>query len=295
MAVKPQLLVLQGLPGSGKTTYAKDLVERHGYVRVNKDDLRAMMDNSKHSKNNEKRVIRVRDTVVADALANGKNVVVDDTNFFPQHVIDLQNIASNLDASFKVTFVDTPLEKCLENNRNRTDKKPVPEDAIMNMYNRYLKKEQKAEEDEEDSELPECIIVDIDGTLAHIDPDNSRSHYDANNAHKDLLDDAVSAVVGMAFDHGYQVFIFSGRGINEGEREVTEKWLNDMGVPFDELYMREVNDDQPDERLKSDFYFNHVKRRFKVKFVIDDRPKVCRMWRELGLKTFQVGDPHYEF
>jgi hypothetical protein len=29
--------------------------------------------------------------------------------------------------------------------------------------------------------------------------------------------------------------------------------------------------------------------------VIDDRPKVCRMWRSLGLSVFQVGNPDYEF
>lgn len=39
----PKLLVLKGLPASGKSTYAKELVNK-GWKRVNKDDLRAMID-----------------------------------------------------------------------------------------------------------------------------------------------------------------------------------------------------------------------------------------------------------
>ena len=38
-----KLLMLKGLPASGKSTYAKELVKEQGFVRANKDDLRAML------------------------------------------------------------------------------------------------------------------------------------------------------------------------------------------------------------------------------------------------------------
>src|SRR5207245_9019847 len=47
-----KLLLLKGLPASGKSTYAKELVLK-GWKRVNKDDLRAMIDNGKWSHSNE--------------------------------------------------------------------------------------------------------------------------------------------------------------------------------------------------------------------------------------------------
>ena len=81
----PKLLVLRGLPGSGKTTYARDLVDKLGYVRVNKDDLRKMLHNGQHSQSKEEMVLEIRDLIVINALKEGKNVVVDDTNIHPKH------------------------------------------------------------------------------------------------------------------------------------------------------------------------------------------------------------------
>lgn len=291
MDYKPTLEVLQGLPGSGKTTHARKLVQQGNWVRVNKDDLRAMMDDSVHSKANEKRVIRTRNTIVMDALANGKNVVVDDTNFAPVHVKDLKALADNFDANFHVTFIDTPVEDCLARNAKR--EKPVPDGVIWDMYNKYLAPKKVEKEVESDEELDEAIIVDVDGTLAHIGGDNPRNIYDASRAMEDSLDDAVSNVVAMAYKHGYKVIVLTGR--HSGHLEVTKDWLNANGVQYDEIYSRQEGDKRPDTDVKKELYDTHIKGRFNVKYVIDDRPSVCRMWRELGLFTFQVGDPHVEF
>lgn len=289
MDYKPTLEVLQGLPGSGKTTHAKKLVQQGNWVRVNKDDLRAMMDESVHSKANEKRVIRTRNTIVIDALANGKNVVVDDTNLASTHVKDLSALAENFDANFHITFFDTPVEECIRRNAKR--EKPVPESVIWDMYNKYLKKPEKKVEVNED--LDECIIVDIDGTLAHISGDNPRNIYDASRAMEDSLDDAVSNVVAMAYQNGYKVVIFTGR--HSGHLEVTKDWLKANGVNYDEIYSRQEGDKRPDTEIKEELYRKHIEGKYNVKYVIDDRPSVCRMWREIGLFTFQVGDPHAEF
>ena len=59
-----KLLMLRGLPASGKSTYAKELADK-GWIRVNKDDLRAMLNNSNWSKGNEKRVLKLRDDIIA--------------------------------------------------------------------------------------------------------------------------------------------------------------------------------------------------------------------------------------
>jgi predicted kinase len=68
-----KLLMLKGLPASGKSTYAKKLAQ-DGYVRVNKDDLRAMLHAGKWSKINEKQVLATRDQIVRDSLFAGKSV-----------------------------------------------------------------------------------------------------------------------------------------------------------------------------------------------------------------------------
>lgn len=288
----PKILMLKGLPASGKSTYARELVEQ-GYVRVNKDELRAMMHNSKFSKNNERDVLFMRDTIVKDSVIAGKNVVVDDTNFEAKHQIKLKEIADDLNATLEVLFIDTPLEECISRNERRANKVPIS--VITSMYNRHITALRTPKKEEKNEDFEECVIVDIDGTLAHLAVDSPRDIYDASRAMEDSLDDAVSSVVAMAYDHGYKVIVLTGRGLKEGHLEVTKSWLDVNGVNYDEIYSRQVGDDRPDTEVKAELYSKHIKNRYNVKYVIDDRPSVCRMWRSLGLFTFQVGDVHHEF
>lgn len=135
--VKPKLVILQGLPASGKTTYAKTLVEK-GYKRVNKDDIRAMVDSGVYSKSNEKLILEIRDSIIDLALSQGKNVVVDDVNFGADHISTLSFIAKVNEAEAAVCFINTPLDVCIERNSKRTKNK-VPREAINNFYEKFIK------------------------------------------------------------------------------------------------------------------------------------------------------------
>lgn len=282
---RPHLLMLQGLPGSGKTTMARSLVDTRQAVRVNKDDLREMLHNGIHSKSSEKEVLALRDKIVVDTLSRNKTIIVDDTNFAPYHEIILREIAKNMGVPFVKHFVDTPLEDCLIRNKQR--EKPVPESVITDMYEKYLapktlvKLPEYAEEEKD-----EAIIVDVDGTLAHIGGDNPRNPYDASRAMEDTLDDAVSIITAMAYSHGYKVIILTGR--TAAHRQVTEEWLEANGVEYDELYTRADGDKRQDSIVKEELYHTHVAPRYKVKFVLDDRDQVVEMWRSIGLKCLQV-------
>ena len=275
---KPMIMMLKGLPASGKTTYAETLVD-DGWLRVNKDDLRAMLNNGRWSKSNEGFVLSLRDEIIIRGLVSGKNVVVDDTNLNPKHAIQLRSIAEDFDADFEEKFFDVPLEVCVSRNEARYDS--VPTKVILNMYERYLKPPTPVIEYDDNKE--ECIIVDVDGTLAHI---VDRNPYDASRAMNDELDDAVSVITGMAYSHGYKVIILTGR--NAEHRQVTEDWLELMGVPYDELYTRAEGDTRKDSIIKEELFRAHIEPRFNVKFVLDDRNSVVDMWRSIGLKCLQV-------
>lgn len=284
-----KLLMMYGLPGSGKTTQAKELEKEGTHVRVNKDDIRKEYFPD-WTRKNEKEVIYIEDSEIIAELREGNNVVVDDTNLHPKHETRLKKIAADEGAEFESMFIDTPLEICIRRNNKRD--RPVPLEAIISMYNKYIApiKEKHVEYDDN---LDEAIVVDIDGTLAHIDSDNGRSPYDASRAMEDRLDDAVSVISSLCYQHGYRVIILTGR--HSGHLGVTKEWLAEKQVDYDEIYCREEEDTRPDWIVKEELFDEHIRDKYNVKFVIDDRPSVCRMWRSLGLKVLQVGEPHVEF
>lgn len=277
-----KLLMLKGLPASGKSTYAKELVSK-GWKRVNKDDLRAMIDSSKWSKENEKNIIEARDLLVIQYLDSGFNVVVDDTNFADIHAETLAEIADNCDndVTFEVMFIDTPLIECIRRDALRGDKS-VGDKVIMGMYTRYV--EPMIEKPEYKSELSDAYIVDIDGTLAHM---TNRSPYDYTKVSDDSLDENVASIVRLLHDSGKKIIIVSGRSNVCGQDTID--WLKKNTIDYYELHMRKEGDSRRDTEVKAEIYTNHIEGKYNVLGVFDDRDQVVAMWRGLGLKVYQVG------
>lgn len=275
-----KLIMLKGLPASGKSTWAKEQVcAGHGRVkRVNKDDLRAMIDNSAHSKDRENQILHIRDYLVEMWLENGFDVIVDDTNFAPSHETRLKELAANHKAKFEVKFFNVSLSECLKRNRERGG--IVPDRAIRDMYNKYLRKAPTYKEFNRDKEA--CIICDIDGTLAHM---SGRSPYDWKRVGEDSADEPIINLLHMIKDKVH-IILLSGR---DGScRKETIKWLEDYEIPFDDLHMRQAGDNRKDHLVKRDLYDYHIEPYFEVQFVLDDRDQVVDMWRSLGLKCLQV-------
>jgi predicted kinase len=88
------LYITIGLPASGKSTWAKKLVHDNPgqYKRVNKDDLRAMLDVSHFTNGNEQFVMDTQMFIISEALKQGKNVIVDDTNLSFKHQERFENL-----------------------------------------------------------------------------------------------------------------------------------------------------------------------------------------------------------
>ena len=281
-----KLLMLKGLPASGKSTYAKELEATGEWVRVNKDDIRKEFFPD-YTFKNEKEVVYMEDAEIIAELRDGNNVVVDNTHFNPKHQVRLEKIAKDAGAEFELLFIDTPFEECIKRNKKRPNS--VPLEVIMNMYRQYIAPlREKAIE--YDDNLEEAIIVDVDGTLAHI---TDRNPYDASRALDDTLDDAIGAIVPMVYRHGYKVIVLTGR--HSGHLDITKEWLAKHGIDYDEIYCRQEEDKRPDYIVKREIFEQEIAGRYNIKFVIDDRPSVARMWRSIGLKVLQVGDVHDEF
>lgn len=269
--------MMSGLPGSGKSTIAKKMVEEEGFKRINKDDLRAMIDASKWSKLNEKNIIEARDLLVINCLDGGYNVVVDDTNLDSSHRDALIEIAGNCDAEFEEIFVDTPVMVCIERDAKRGEK-AVGAEVIMRMYNQYIFKKALYNPD-----LPQCFIIDIDGTLAKM---NGRSPYDYTRVKEDSLNEDVANILDcIRLNKDYKIFIFSGR--QASCKEDTIDWLDFHNIPYDGLFMRAADDKRKDSEVKKELYEANIEDKYNVVAVFDDRNQVVDLWRSLGLTCLQ--------
>lgn len=287
-----KLIMTVGIPASGKSTWAKEeVLKGRGRVkRVNKDDLRAMIDNKQWSKDNEKNIIAIRDDIIEHYLTGEFTVIVDDTNFSAKHQIRLEEIAEKYGAEFEVKdFTHVPLATCILRNSKREN--PVPENTIRSMFNTFVKKKGDVAQYTPpvfNPDLPDCIIVDIDGTLAHM---NGRSPYDYSKVSTDILDETVVDILRHYREEltdmpSNYIIVVSGR--EDSCRMETIQWMENNYVTYDELYMRKSGDMRDDRIVKQEIYEEFIKPRYNVRFVLDDRNRVVDMWRSLGLKCLQV-------
>lgn len=129
-----------------------------------------------------------------------------------------------------------------------------------------------------------AIICDIDGTLAHM---QDRDPYDYDKVDTDVVDKTIKNILRVFYGtNDYAILIVSGR--EDTCKQETIGWLSKNYVMYDELFMRKHGDYRPDEVIKKEIYDKHIKDKYDVEFVLDDRNKVVKMWREIGLKCLQV-------
>lgn len=302
-----RLVITRGLPGCGKTTYARAWVaeDRAHRARVNRDDLRLMVDNGEFVKGStESRIIAARDAAISSLLRLGIDVICDDTNLPQRTARDLARLAVRAGAELAVVdMTDVPLETCLLWNGRRADKQPVPEDAIRDMHVRFLLghgfplplPEEPADADmapglyEPKPGTPPAILVDIDGTIAL---KGARSPFDETRVHEDRPNTLVIEIVRQEHAAGKRVIFMSGR--TEACREATEEWLRvHVGVPWQALHMRPAGDMRKDSVVKRELFDRHVREHYNVRRVYDDRGQVVAMWRSLGLTCLAVAEGNF--
>lgn len=290
----PNLVIFRGLPGSGKTTLAKErCVSEGNTLRVNKDDLRSMGFDSHWTAKREKLIFELEQTLAIRALSGGYNVIVDDTNLNPRILSSWKELAKGLEDDIHVSVEDikTPLDECIRRDSMRKGKARVGRAVIENMALRYGRIEW--------DERP-IVIFDIDGTLANIDHRLSyvqKSPKDWAGFYSHVMADKVNTPIAdwlEACRKDMQVVICSGRPTYFGNIQLavhTEWWLDVKHIQYDHLFMRQDHDHRVDSEVKQDIL--NLLPKDKIAFVVDDRKQVVDMWRKNGLKVYQIGEGNY--
>jgi predicted kinase len=294
-----ELVITRGLPASGKTTHARAWVnDGDKRARLNRDDLRAQLFQVQGIGNREQEdaVTAVQHAAATALIKSGWSVIVDDTNLRLRYANAWATLADDLGAAFRVVEVDTPVDVCVERDKLRhttlTRGRMVGERVIRDLNQRFRARPEvqpvpKVEVTGEPYTPPNtgrrALIVDIDGTLAHM---NGRGPYDDHLVHTDQLDPVVDGIIDTYRALGYHVLLVSGR--SEDCRAVTEAWLEDNLVMHERLWMRASGDNRNDAIVKRELFDKHIRHDYDVHFVLDDRNRVVDMWRGLGLKCLQV-------
>ncbi len=268
-----------GLPASGKSTWAKAKVDKspNGTKRVNKDELRAMLDNSYFSKGNEKFVLNIQDQIIKAALEEGKHVIVDNTHLAPKHETRIRELIKGLAVLEIVDFRHVDLETCIKRDLQRFNS--VGEKVIRDMYNQFIAPPRNPKP-LHNPDLPDAIICDLDGTLALI---GDRSPYDGASCDKDFVNEPVRSILQTS---GHAIVFVSGR--EDKSKPQTLAWLEKHGIGFDALHMRSAGDMRKDSIVKKEIYDEFILDKYNVAFVLDDRDQVVKVWRDLGLTCLQV-------
>ena len=294
-----KIILTRGLQASGKSTWAIMVAYDPQYSRVSRDDIRLMTQGVTFGGPiDEDLVTKIETEAVKAILASGRTPIVDATHLYQRHInrwqrlgypIEIVEFGAPLDVllarnkargtTVPPEVIETNFKKFARSDGDLSPVKLTPEHFVTSNFEPYVPNEN----------LRAAFIFDIDGTLAHM---TGRSPYDYSKVGTDSVDRAVSDVLSALQGENF-IVIVSGRKAEC--RDVTVGWLQENGIYYDELHMREDEDDRPDSIVKYEILRDKIAPRYDVRGVFDDRPSVCRMWRSAGIKTFQVGDPYHEF
>lgn len=143
-------------------------------------------------------------------------------------------------------------------------------------------------------------IFDIDGTLSDL---SHRLHFIETKPNDwdaffaacgdDVPHEDVIQMARVLCNTGSRIILITGRS-NQCERE-TRLWLEDHSVWYSQLLMRKQGDHRPDNIVKSellDELLNTVPKD-QIMGVFEDRDQVVNMYRDRGLRVYQVANGNF--
>lgn len=282
------IILMKGLPGSGKSTCARRMVEVSGdtLVRVNRDELRQLLFNSEWSRNREKIIVEAELNAARAAIQEGRNVVVDDTNLSRKAQGLWREFAHHMGISLWWLHINTPIEECIARDALREGKARVGAGVIWNMAirNGFVKWDSN----------DRFVAFDLDGTLFNCD---HRLHYVKDGRRdwekffraciKDTPIDWVRSELQAYHREGKKIIIVTASPEDYADARI--ETMKKFDIPFHYLIMRKSGDRRNDVIVKEEMLSFLPYDRIEAFY--DDRPQVVQMLRGYGLNVIDCGVP----
>jgi predicted kinase len=130
---RSRIIVLVGLPASGKSTWA----ERAGLPVLSSDATRGLLSGDETNQSINRLVFStMRETLRRRLAARAAATLIDSTALTPWERRCWIRLAELHDCDVEAVFFDTPLEECLRRNASRA--RQVPEEALRRMALRLI-------------------------------------------------------------------------------------------------------------------------------------------------------------
>lgn len=290
------IIVLQGPPASGKSTLARQLVEENKKnVIVNRDAIREAR-GEYWVPTQENYISDIEEFQVRSAIKHGLNPIIDATNLNPKTIQKWKDLAAELGCKIEFKHVYVPFAEALERDGKRD--RPVGEKVLKRFYRDYYYNDYVNQVGTDHRIIrppnlhsPNCVIVDLDGTLAlH----RCRLPYDWDLLGTDKIDPRLQTLLLELYNKNIEIIFITGRP--EEAREGTVTWLKDTFYKTSKdfkLYMRKSKDFRSSDIIKKELWEKHVKPNYNTLCVFEDSNKCVKMYRSLGLLTCQVANGDY--
>ena len=141
----PVLVVISGLPGTGKSHFSRQLAERVPLAMLKSDALRkTLFPVPTYSASESSRLFRLIHALIEELLDRGVPVLLDATNLVEAHRKRLYTIAYQRDVKLVLVRVEAPPEVVRERlaDRNRQEQREDHSDADWSVYQRMRRSDE---------------------------------------------------------------------------------------------------------------------------------------------------------
>lgn len=290
-------IITVGIPASGKTTFANEMVKKFGFRDINRDFIRfnlvkpgSTWATYKFTKANEQAVDEIHGKMIMESWQNEENIIISDTNLNEGRRREL--IGRLQDLGYDVEVKPFYISMKEADKRDNLRANGVGRDVIYRMMQNWNEFSGRATY-VPNTDLPKAVIFDVDGTIAQM---NGRGPFEWHRVGEDLPRQQIIEMLHGYADSGYHIIICSGR--SDECRVETANWLNEhVGVDsWDTLYMRKAGDYRKDTEIKEEIFWTHLADKYKIVACVDDRPMMIRLWHEMKIQNvIAVANPYIEF